>query len=647
VAAREAEQTHRLLVDTGVVKPANIGFKQPELLHWRTDGGHRQGTLRNIKAFYDSLDIGRLVVLGEAGSGKTMLVGGLLLDLVAAMPDDDPLPGSHLTVPVRLSLPAFKSGDSEPAKVSADLDAWIVRILTDVHGLAARIAGALVKQGWILPILDGLDEMDPTGDEPVRAAAVIRALNYPVGKAPRRVVITCRTDLYRQRLVNLTERSYLQDATAVEIQRLTSGHVGDYLTYLFPEPSDPRRVQLRWQPVLKHISRHQDSPLAATLSSPIYLFLAVTAYNDSTANPAELTQLPAATLERHLLDQLIPAVTYRHPRRDGRTYKADDVRRWLSTLANHLYTQPNDREGSPSDINLDQLWRAAGNPRLRYFAAAIYTLLVALPLLALTTWYIHATGYLLAPGLRGRFSVAACALFIAVVFVRASLAVKALHRLELSGLRSSRGRRRLLVWLTLGLTLGPAVGYASVLLSELFDGLTGATLVTSTAYVWLGLTLGVGLGLTAAVRSRPTAIKKPSQVIIQGLTYDGAVCIAFLALLGVVWIPFTSQLVGGLFSSLIRLALSLLAAAIFIADSPWTLYFIATRILAYRNKLPTRPARFLDWAYDAGLLRLSGIATQFRHRRFQDHLTTIQTNPTDSAIMSDHQRHPAAPFSPT
>ncbi len=33
--------------------------------------------------------------------------------------------------------------------------------------------------------------------------------------------------------------------------------------------------------------------------------------------------------------------------------------------------------------------------------------------------------------------------------------------------------------------------------------------------------------------------------------------------------------------------------------------------------VPARPAVFLDWAYSAGLMRLSGIGIQFRHREFQ------------------------------
>jgi hypothetical protein len=33
--------------------------------------------------------------------------------------------------------------------------------------------------------------------------------------------------------------------------------------------------------------------------------------------------------------------------------------------------------------------------------------------------------------------------------------------------------------------------------------------------------------------------------------------------------------------------------------------------------LPQRVGHFLDWAYDANLLRMSGTAAQFRHRELQ------------------------------
>jgi hypothetical protein len=43
----------------------------------------------------------------------------------------------------------------------------------------------------------------------------------------------------------------------------------------------------------------------------------------------------------------------------------------------------------------------------------------------------------------------------------------------------------------------------------------------------------------------------------------------------------------------------------------WTRYALEVVVLAAQGRLPWRPGVFLDWACNAGLLRLSGVAYQF------------------------------------
>lgn len=181
VGQREAAEQQKFLADAGQSQPANVTFSQPELVYWRTDGGQRYGTLSDIATYYTSLRHGRLLILGEAGAGKTVLANQLLIDLTKKLPESDPPPGGTLTVPVRLSLPAFDpGGDQVDADMLASrLNTWISRCLTTIYGVVPATADVLVDGGWILPILDGLDEMDPAAAPPVHAMAVIRAINYP------------------------------------------------------------------------------------------------------------------------------------------------------------------------------------------------------------------------------------------------------------------------------------------------------------------------------------------------------------------------------------------------------------------------------------------------------------------------------------
>jgi len=100
---------------------------------------------------------GRLVVLGEPGAGKTILLVRLILDLLAQRQ-----PGQ--AVPIMLTM-----GSWNPEQ--EDLYAWMERWLTtDNPALAAPWPGtrrrsrarALIEEGFILPLLDGLDEMPAT-----------------------------------------------------------------------------------------------------------------------------------------------------------------------------------------------------------------------------------------------------------------------------------------------------------------------------------------------------------------------------------------------------------------------------------------------------------------------------------------------------
>ncbi len=158
------------------------------LVNWQDLDGGRAGSIEEVSNFFDRETNQRLVVLGAPGSGKSMLLSHLVCDLadrLLSMPETDwPV---RWRLPIMLSLPGCDLGDTGGAtqqSLAARLNTWIVRRLVEDYQIPVAQAKTLVSSDRILPVLDGLDEMDlaPADDDPrlaprPRAAAVIRALN--------------------------------------------------------------------------------------------------------------------------------------------------------------------------------------------------------------------------------------------------------------------------------------------------------------------------------------------------------------------------------------------------------------------------------------------------------------------------------------
>jgi hypothetical protein len=189
-------------------------------------------------------------------------------------------------------------------------------------------------------------------------------------------------------------------------------------------------------------------------------------------------------------------------------------------------------------------------------------------------------------------------------------------------------------------------------------GLAGRLMVALESSV-IGLVGALILELNSGPATRPTVIDRPARLVQQGLLHTVGSMVGvslFLVLIdrlvtGGLSSGIMGQIVAGLGALLgfgfaigpvgglaVALALGLnsnthiaalpfvmvaiMVGLIFVANSPWLRYLFAVLFLARRGDLPRRPAAFLDWAYRAGLMRLSGIAVQFRHREFQTWLLT-------------------------
>lgn len=280
--------------------------------------------------FLDRLPLRRLVVLGDPGSGKSMLLVRLLLDLCARRADGDP-------VPVLFSLSSW-----DPA--ACGLEEWMEqRLRTDHPALAAEYgrttqARALLEHRLVLPMLDGFDEMAPSA-RAVALDAINRAL-----PASCPVVLSSRTDEYRQALnsgdgvpVRLT------GAAAIVLDPLDAVSAAAYLVR--DAGGSGTESAERWSSIVSELG--SCSPVGQVLDTPLALFLARTIYNPRPGegagrlpNPGELCdqiRFPdAQVLRTHLFEAYVPAAYRPHPHHPC-VWTAEQAHRYLTFLAKHLH----------------------------------------------------------------------------------------------------------------------------------------------------------------------------------------------------------------------------------------------------------------------------------------------------------------------
>ncbi|MCK9904269.1 NACHT domain-containing protein [Frankia sp. Cpl3] len=276
---------------------------------------------------YDRSPCGRLVVLGEPGAGKTILLLRFVLDALARRQPGQPVP---LLVPLASWNPDGPS-----------LYSWLEgQILREYPHLAAvdsstgrKRAGALLDAGLILPVLDGLDEIRAGGrDKAMRA--INDGLRSNIG-----VVLSCRPAEFRTAVQQRPDLRpiHLNGAAAIRLTPLTTTAVRDYL--LAGAGADG---PARWAQALTALA-NPASPVAQALATPLAAFLAGTIYNPHPGettlglpNPTDLTALPtAAAVEQHLLAGFIPAAYRPHPDQSTR-WTAEQATGYLTFLARHL-----------------------------------------------------------------------------------------------------------------------------------------------------------------------------------------------------------------------------------------------------------------------------------------------------------------------
>ncbi|WP_328663211.1 NACHT domain-containing protein [Streptomyces sp. NBC_00328] len=535
----------------------------------------------DVAAYWRAIRPCRLVITGPAGSGKTVTALALILALLKDRAETDP-------VPLRIPLPLWDT--------DTPLDILLTERLVRAHGCSRAQAAILVGHGLVLPVLDGLDEMDPLpvsgapDPEASRARTVLGQLDgYRLRGEPGPVVLTCRT----AHLDALGNRGVLRDAARIDLAPVPPH---DAVTYLTARTNDPAR----WQSLTDRLTTNPTSTLARLLSTPWRLCLTATAYHHS-GNPDELTAYTTEqALDDHLLACFIPATTHPPSRLtpatahlNPRAYTPQQVHRWLHHLTGALTPAPTApaSAGAKTDLVLHELWPLAGRTHVRTLDAILTAGAVLLTLsMAWTTTSPGTTTCLII-------------LFAAIAAVTAQAKAGPPRRL---GLPVRARPRRILA---AGLANALPVGLTVALASGLAIGLPAGLAYGATSMLMAGLPSGISRPLSR--EARPWHLLRDD--LWAGLT---------LGVLMALTLGLASGLASGLMAGLTLGLSSGLMAGLACGLTSGVVRRYAVFLLCSRGQLPFRLVVFLDWACEAGLLRYAGPAYQFRHRELQQWLTT-------------------------
>jgi hypothetical protein len=536
----------------------------------------------------------RMIVLGRPGAGKTVLALLFTLGMLAVRKQGEP-------VPVLLTVSSW-----DPR--TEHMHAWIARRLNeDYKALDAGAALRLVRGGYVLPVLDGLDELPADLHVPA-----LDGIDRATGNAP--LVLTCRNEDYREAVA--VGGTTVSEAAVVELREVDVADAIDFLS------TGPEASVARWTPVFEHLREHPGGPLAAALTTPLMVDLARTAYRNPTTDPAELLDSSrfgeVAEIEHHLLDQFVPAKYDPHPAAPltgespatTRTYRQDKAGKWLAFLATDL------RQRRFRDI---AWWRLPGQRTVLavLLAVAFASMWVWDPLAMLVAGLICGVGidWYTVGLLRSTVCPASGLLQAYARVVRLVMAAKEPQRVS----PRLRGRTPHIAGKTArGFAIGVLLGVVPGWPSALVLGGVGAVLA----------------GLRAWLMAPSGHFAVPDPVL--ALRHDRRS--VWLVMLLAVLCVFGGLAAGGQVSwdpAGVRLSLTFAIGVGLglVWMSAWAASVLGRTWWALCGKLPWRLMTFLDDAHRRGVLRQAGMVFEFHHVRLQNRLAGGVT--TSSADFPD------------
>ncbi|WP_414544440.1 NACHT domain-containing protein [Nostoc sp. CCY0012] len=258
-----------------------------------------------ILQVFDSEEIaGKLLILGAPGAGKTTTQLELAQALVQRAEEQPDYP-----VPVLFNLSSWKDDRQS-------LTDWLVAELKSKYGVSTKLGQDWVDNHQLLPLLDGLDEL-----EPQRQELCVYAINQFLASEtrPLYLVVCSRSEEYTN------YATQLQLNGAIYLQPLTKNQIYDYLTSI-------KYIEL-WSIISNDIN------LLELVKTPLLVSITVLVYQEISIEEWQHLNSTADRIQ-YLLDAYVGRMLIRNI--NSRTYfqtkppNAKRTRIWLVWLAQQM-----------------------------------------------------------------------------------------------------------------------------------------------------------------------------------------------------------------------------------------------------------------------------------------------------------------------
>lgn len=519
-----------------------------------------------IYTVYEREDIkGRLLILGEPGSGKTTTLLQLAKVLVERAKNDVNEP-----IPMLFNLSAWKEDQQS-------IHDWIIESLNaPPYGIKREISDQWLQEGIILPLLDGLDELASN-----RQKLCIDKLNEYLGneRAQLPLIICSRVKEFRHNQTKL----FLNGS--IILQPLREEQIKDYI-------ERTEGIAL-WEEI------EQDSELLDLCKVPFFLSIIVIACEkislEKWQSLASLDDKKNYILETYINQML--ARPYQEKK-----YDHNNTKHWLRWLATQL-EQESRTEFLIENIQINCLELR----QEKIICMLIYGLIYGLI-------YVLIIGSIF----REVFWGLICGLFLGLFYGLFFGKINPIETIELSLVKNKNKLIKefrgglicgLFVWLIVGLVDGLIVG----LIYGLICGLIGGLLY--------GLLLGLE-GEELDIKTSPNqGIKESGRNAFKlALMASVIIGIVVIPIIHFIVTPITNDLqLKGLSQTLYLTVIAVMLCSVFLAGIPAIQHFCLRIVLTLKNYAPWNYAKFLDYATNRLFLQRVGGGYRFIHRMLQEH----------------------------